>query len=348
MPLTYRKTDNGRQALSTREPPLSRPMRNLLLLIDGQRSDEALLGMLSSPELGPHSFGQLLALGLIEAPVGDAPATPTPPTPPTPPAPPAPQAPAPADQPEATPAEAPRAEAATAPAPTPASTPAAAAEAAAPAPQARRASAFARLGQGVRSLLQPQQESPREFSAGLAEIIKCAAVGDAEFFAWLESQLDALREREAAAVAHAVQRFPELRAQIEAQDRQLQRSPSPLSYGARLGGVIESLVGYGQYLHGEVVGLGMWLSTALGEDLGVQSASSAARLRDVLVRAGLPTRLPRVSAGRWLELLPVDRSGPQGMIELVLLEDVARPQARRVAPSAVLEALDKAGALNGG
>ncbi len=336
MPLTYRKTDQGRQALSTREPPLSRPMRNLLLLIDGQRSDEALLGMLSSPDLGAHSFEQLLELGLIEAPAPDAAAEPAAQAPTT-------AAPAPIPAPIPAPAAAPAAPAAAAPVATPP-----AAEAPAAAPAARRVSAFARLGQGMRSLLQPQQESPREFSAGLAEIIKCAAVGDAEFFAWLESQLDALREREAAAVAHAVQRFPELRAQIEAQDRQLQRSPSPLSYGARLGGVIESLVGYGQYLHGEVVGLGMWLSTALGEDLGVQSASSAARLRDVLVRAGLPTRLPRVSAGRWLELLPVDRSGPQGMIEIVLLEDVARPQARRVAPSAVLEALDKAGALSGG
>ena len=149
-------------------------------------------------------------------------------------------------------------------------------------------------------------------------------------------------------MAHAVQRFPELRAHIEAQDRQLQRAPSPLSFGTRLGGVIESLVGYGQYLHGETVGLGMWMATALGEDLGVQSPASAARLRDVLVRAGLPTRLPRVAAARWLDLLPVDRSGPQGMLELVLLEDVARPQVRRVPPSAVLEALDKAGALSSG
>lgn len=325
MPKTYRKTDHGRQALSTRQPPLSRPVRNLLLLIDGQRSDEALLSMLSSPDLKPDSFGQLLELGLIEAVPEGAPGAPAPVGPFEVPS--APQAAAPA-----------------APAGSAAATPAAPGGAA----QERRPSAFARLGQGVRAMLQGQQESPREVSAGLAEVIKCAAVGDAEFFAWLESQLDALRARESAAVAHAVQRFPELRAQIEAQDRQLQRAPSPLSFGTRLGGVIESLVGYGQYLHGETVGLGMWLSTALGEDLGVQSPASAARLRDVLVRAGLPTRLPRVAAARWLELLPVDRDGPQGMLELVLLEEVGRPQLRRVPPSAVLEALDKAGALSSG
>ncbi len=326
MPQTYRKTDNGRQALSTRQPPLSRPMRNLLLLIDGQRSDEALLSMLSSPDLTPGSFEQLRELGLIAAISAGA-------MPPAQ-APSAPAAPAGFEPPASAPA----------PAPTPTPAPADAGAA----PQGRRPSAFARLGQGVRAMLQAQQESPREVSAGLAEIIKCAAVGDAEFFAWLESQLDALRARESSAVAHAVQRFPELRAQIEAQDRQLQRAPSPLSFGARLGGVIESLVGYGQYLHGETVGLGMWMATALGEDLGVQSPTSAARLRDVLVRAGLPTRLPRVAAARWLDLLPVDRSGPQGMLELVLLEDVARPQVRRVPPSAVLEALDKAGALSSG
>jgi hypothetical protein len=328
MPQIFRKTDNGRQALSTRQPPLSRPVRNLLLLIDGQRSDEALLSMLSSPDLGPDSFGQLLELGLIEAATDGAPAG----------AGPGDAAPEPADAGQATTrASLPPDEAALA-------QPAEASGAA----QGKRPSAFARLSQGMRSMLQAQQESPREVSAGLAEVIKCAAVGDAEFFAWLESQLDALRARESAAVAHAVQRFPELRAQIESQDRKLQRAPSPLSFGTRLGGVIESLVGYGQYLHGETVGLGMWLSTALGEDLGVQSPASAARLRDVLVRAGLPTRLPRVAAARWLELLPVDRDGPQGMLELVLLEEVGRPQVRRVPPSAVLEALDKAGALSSG
>lgn len=410
MPPIHRKTDSGRQALRTRQPALARPLRNLLLLIDGRRSDEQLLQLLGASAVDSGALAHLLELGLIEpgtaqdteasrygdtvwfGGAGEADSPPTLPPPadevqaptgaarPTPAA--LPELPAlpelsevldmlevidPADDgglpetvgpsrlPEtvqpATPPELPSPprprEAAARPpqqSPPQQSAPAAPPDAAA---QPRR-SMFARIGQGMLGMLQPQQDSPRQVSAGLAEVIKCAAVADAEFFSWLEAHLDELRGREAASVAHVVQRFPELRAQVEALDRQLRRSPSPLSFGSRLGGAIESLVGYGQYLHGEIVGLGMCLAATLGEDLGLQSASSAARLRGVLARAGLPTRLPRAAAGRWLGVLPVDRPGPQGMLELVLLQDVARPQTRRVAPSAVLEALDRIGALSGG
>ncbi len=406
MSSTHRKTETGRQALQTRQPPLSRPLRNLLLLIDGRRDDEELLGMLGPTGIEARSFAQLAALGLIERSDPTARGRQT--SPAAPPAAPAAPAPPPEQQPapEQAPAQplpelqevldmledigppegssqlpetvAPETIAPETIAPEiislsrpplpdapssgfgqrsdrsqqPATPAVADATAASPeaqgaaAPPERKRSMFARLGQGMRDMLQGQQESPREVSAGLAEVIKCAAVADAEFFSWIEAHLEALRARDSAAVAHVVQRYPQLRAEIEAADRRLKRSPSPLSFGTRLGGALESLVGYGQYLHGEAVGLGMFLSAALGEDLAVQSPSSAERLRRVLERAGLPTRMPRGVAGRWLELLPVDRPGPQGMLELVLLEEVARPLTRRVAPSAVLEALDHLGALS--
>lgn len=319
MPRTHRKTEAGRQALSTRQPPLPRAVRNLLVLIDGRRSDAELLGMLGASEVDEASFAQLRELGLVEA-LGTA---------------------------EAALAASPPAPASPAPAPAAAAAggtqPAPAADAASQ--QAGHGSMFARLGQGVRRVLQAPQESPREISAGLAEIIKCAALADAEFFVWLETQLEALRGRDAAAVAHAVQRVPELRARIEAQDRQQRHAVPLLSFGTRLGGVVESLAGYGEYLHGEALSLGMCLACTLGEDSGVQSRSSAVRLRDLLTRAGLPTRLPRASSAMWLQWLPVDRPGTQGMLELILLEEIARPQLRRIAPSVVLDALDRSGAL---
>ncbi len=188
--------------------------------------------------------------------------------------------------------------------------------------------------------------SPREVSAGLASIVQLAVLGDEELFVWLESQIDALHERDPAALAHAVERAAALRRRLEAQDLRQRTGPPLCSYGQRLGGVVESLVGYGRYLHGELLSLGLCLTSELGQDLGLQGRASAVRLRDLLTRGGLPTRLPRASAGRWLQWLPVDRPGPQGMLELVLLEDVARPQRRRVAPSDVLEALDRLGALS--
>ncbi|WP_051849457.1 hypothetical protein [Thiomonas sp. FB-Cd] len=310
MPVIYEKTPAGRQVLSTRQPELSRALRNLLLLIDGTKSDQELMALLNSNDLSAASFGHLQQLGFIAQ----------------------------------------RAELNAAHSVSGGLRQTAAVPAEAAAPQGaptRRASPFARLGQGLRSVLQSREESPREISAGLAEVVKCAAVADADFFSWLEGHIEELLARQQQSVTHVVQRIPELRASIEAQDRVQRRSPSSLDFGMALARVIESILGYGQYLHGEAVGLGMWLTAAIGQDLGVQSEASAQRLRALLHRCALPTQPPQVAAGRWLDLLPVDRAGSGGQIQFVLLEDIAKPVARLVPRSVVVEALDRAGALNG-
>ena len=310
MPVIYEKTPAGRQVLSTRQPELGRALRNLLVLIDGTKSDEELIALLNSNDLSVASFGQLEQLGFIAQRQGlnagqsgsDA-----------------------LRQIAAAPAE---------PATPQQGTP------------ARRASPFARIGQGLRSVLPSREESSREISAGLAEVVKCAAVADAEFFSWLEGHIEDLLARQQQAVAHVVQHIPELRASIEAQDRLQRRSPSPLDFGMALARVIESILGYGQYLHGEAVGLGMWLTAAIGQDLGVQSEASSQRLRTLLQRCTLPTQPPQVAAARWLDLLPVERASSGAQIQFVLLEDIAKPVTRLVPRAIVVEALDRAGALN--
>lgn len=334
MPLIHRKTEHGRRALSTRQPELSRAARNLLLLVDGRRSDEQLLDMLGAGDVDHASLAQLRELGLIEvaAQLADAEAAPA----------------------TDTPVDAARSEPAV-PAPGRAARPdAAEADDAPPSPVARppgddapqRVSMLQRLGRGVRARLQARAAAPRELTAGLAVVIQCAALADDELFVWLESHIERVCEHEPQALAHAVQRAAALRAQIDAQDLRSRGDVPLASFGNRLGGVVESLAGHGRHLHGELLSLGMCLSAELGQDLGVQSRSSAVRLGDLLTRAGLPTRLPRAPSARWLAWLPVDRPGPQGMLDLVLLGDVARPLRRRVAPAAVLEALDRAGALS--
>lgn len=304
MATIYDKTSAGRQSLSTRQPELSRSLRTLMLLVDGRKSDEDLLGMLCSREIDTSSFATLVRLGLI-APRDE----------------PAPRRPEPAD-------------AQTAPALQPA-----------PAAPQPRTSAWARLSQGLRSVMQSREESPRERSAGLAEVVRCAAVGDARFFAWLQEHVDALRAQDAKAIAHVVQHVPALRESIEAQDRLQRRAVSHLDFGWTLGKVIESVLGYGHYLHGEAVGLGMVLAADIGLGLGMQSETSAQHLKTLLQHCGLPMAPPRVSATRWLELLPVDRDGAAGQVQFVLLEDIARPVVCSVPRASVVETLERAGAL---
>jgi len=305
--MIYEKTPGGRQALLTRKPELTRPQRILLLLIDGTRNDVELLRLLVSSQLDAQAFIQLQQLGLIAATSSTNTPQPSQQTPRSPPA---------------------------------TGTPETGIE-----KPVRKLSPLARIGQGLLAVLQPREEPPREISAGLAEVVKCAAVADAGLFAWLEGHVEELRSNLPQAVAHVVQCVTQLRVEIETQDRQLRRSPSPLDFGISLGGVIESILGYGHYLHGEAIGLGMLLSTEIGQTLGVQTEPSAQRLKELLQRCGLPVQLPQLAVARWLELLPVDKTGPAGQIRLMLIEDVAKPVALLVPRDVVVEALDRAGAV---
>ncbi len=306
--MTYEKTDAGRQTLANRQSDLPRPLRTLLLLVDGARNEAELLGMLGESGLDSQAFATLLERGLIRALPSQAAAAPPPTT--------------------AAEARGPRATLA----------------AAEPKP-APRFTAFAKLGQGLRAALESRSDSPREISAGLAEIIKCAAVADPELFAWLERHVDDLRAQQQHAVAHAVQRIQQLRDQIEAEDRQQHRTPSPLEFGMALGHVVESVLGFGRYLHGEAIGLGMLLAADLGQSLGLQSAESAERLRRLLQGAGLPMMPPRAPTDRWLELLPLDgETGAQHM-RCVLLRELGAPLNQTVPREQVLQTLERSGAL---
>lgn len=310
MPTIYEKTPAGRRTLSTREPQLSRVERTLLLLIDGRKSDAELLALVQG-EHAPAAFASLQSLGLIAESTQPAPEQPAPPSSP-------------------------------APAPGVAAEPPAADKAAAP-----RGSGWSRLTQGLRSALQAREESPRERAAGLAEVVRCAAVGDAEFFAWLEANLDAVLARDAAITGTMMQRAQALRERIEIADRVQQRVPAYLDYGWTIGRVVESLFGYGRYLQGEALALGMVLATEIGAIQGIQAEDVAVRLNALLDRCGLPTRAPAAPAARWLESLPTGNAGSPGELRCVLLQEIGKPVAATVSREAMVEALERAGALAG-
>ena len=310
MPTIYEKTPAGRRTLSTREPQLSRVERTLLLLIDGRKSDAELLELVQG-EHAPAAFASLQSLGLIAESTQPAPEQPAPPSSP-------------------------------APAPGVAAEPPAADKAAAP-----RGSGWSRLTQGLRSALQAREESPRERAAGLAEVVRCAAVGDAEFFAWLEANLDAVLARDAAITGTMMQRAQALRERIEIADRVQQRVPAYLDYGWTIGRVVESLFGYGRYLQGEALALGMVLATEIGAIQGIQAEDVAVRLNALLDRCGLPTRAPAAPAARWLESLPTGNAGSPGELRCVLLQEIGKPVAATVSREAMVEALERAGALAG-
>ena len=180
---------------------------------------------------------------------------------------------------------------------------------------------------------------PRELSAGLAEVIKYGPIHDMAFFDWIEAHIDALRALDPEAVAHAVRRCCQIKAEVVAQDEREGGLRAILNFGHTFGHAIEAGMGYGAWLHGEGVGAGMVMAARLSQELGLVDAAFVERLTRLIARAGLPTRGPVLdaadNAGRYLALMRVDKKARAGEIRFVLIDGPGRAVVR-AAPDALV------------
>lgn len=182
----------------------------------------------------------------------------------------------------------------------------------------------------------------REISAGLAEVIKYGLIIDADFFAWCEQHVDALRSLDQQAITYAIQRSCELKAYVVSQDERESGLRAILNFGHTFGHAIESGLGYGQWLHGEAVGCGMVQAAELSAlTLGLPPAS-VARVRALTSAIGCPVQPPDLGAERWIELMQVDKKTEGGQLRFVLLPEIGQARFEAVPPEALRRVLDQA------
>jgi 3-dehydroquinate synthase len=160
----------------------------------------------------------------------------------------------------------------------------------------------------------------RELRAGLAEVVKYGLIFDIEFLDWIESNVDALLKLDSAALAHAIFRSCELKAEVVRRDERENGDRALLNLGHTFGHAIETVTGYTQWLHGEAVAAGMVIAADMSAKLGLLPPTDVQRIRTLLQRIGLPVEAPRVGAQRALDCMQVDKKVKSGRIRLVLLE----------------------------
>ena len=163
---------------------------------------------------------------------------------------------------------------------------------------------------------------PRELAAGLAEVIKTAAIADHAFFSWIEANIEALSAYDEAALSLAVRRSCELKAKVVGEDEREGGVRAVLNFGHTFGHAIEAGLGYGEWLHGEAVGCGMVMAADLSTRLGLLSESSRDRLVKVTREAKLPTRAPALGEERYIDLMRVDKKAEGGEIKFILLKKI--------------------------
>lgn len=161
----------------------------------------------------------------------------------------------------------------------------------------------------------------RELSAGLAEVLKYGFIRDPTFLDWLESHMVELLARDSDALAYAIRRSCEIKAQIVAEDEFESGQRALLNLGHTFGHAIETGSGYGTWLHGEAVAVGTCMAADLSHRIGWISQADVDRVRHLMTCAGLPTQPPAaLSPERFLELMAVDKKVIAGQMRLVLLK----------------------------
>lgn len=170
----------------------------------------------------------------------------------------------------------------------------------------------------------------REFRAGYAEIVKYAAICDRPFFDWLESNLDALKNRDIQALSYAIEKSCQTKADIVAQDEKEHGARALLNLGHTFAHAYENLTGYSDnLLHGEAVGLGMAQAARLSVDLGLCPETDAQALVNHLASVGLPISQTDVKGGPFeatnlVNAMAQDKKVSQGVMTFILMKAIGK------------------------
>jgi 3-dehydroquinate synthase len=184
----------------------------------------------------------------------------------------------------------------------------------------------------------------REYAAGLAEVVKYGAIGDAKFFAWLEANADALNAREADALSTAIAVSCRYKAGVVARDERELGERALLNFGHTFGHAIEAVCGYGEALHGEAIAMGMVLAAGLSARLGRAPVADTERLGVLLTRFGLPIALPAgIEADALLARMRLDKKNVSGRLRLVLWKGIGEAEIVADVDAAAIRTLLDAG-----
>ncbi len=163
----------------------------------------------------------------------------------------------------------------------------------------------------------------RQLSAGIAEVIKYGYINDPEFIDWLNQNMDKLLEREPEALAYAIYRSCQHKAEIVAADEKEAGQRALLNLGHTFGHAIETGMGYGKWLHGEAIAAGMVMAAELSREHGWIDDADVEAMRALIAKARLPVDPPaEISPQRFEKLMSIDKKVQDGVLHLVLMKAI--------------------------
>lgn len=165
----------------------------------------------------------------------------------------------------------------------------------------------------------------REFAAGMAEVIKYGVIYDADFFTWLENNVEALLAQQSDALQYAIQRCCAIKADIVAIDEKEAGLRALLNLGHTFGHAIEAEQGYGNWLHGEAVAAGIVLASRVAEGKNWLKTSEVCRIIDLLAAFELPVEGPKdMTTADYVKHMRHDKKVEQGRIRFIIPQGIGK------------------------
>lgn len=177
----------------------------------------------------------------------------------------------------------------------------------------------------------------REFAAGMAEVIKYALLGDADFLVWLENHLPQIQQLEPNLLAQMVAHCCQMKADIVAEDETEQGVRAHLNLGHTFGHAIEAHMGYGNWLHGEAVAAGMILAAELSVQLGSLKTEDVARIAQIIQAAKLPILPPQFAFDDWIAHMRHDKKVEHGKMRFITLQRLGAAQISTIDNTDILK-----------
>ncbi len=179
---------------------------------------------------------------------------------------------------------------------------------------------------------------PREFAAGMAEVIKYGIIYDYDFFVWLEEHMDELYALDEQALTYAIARCCQIKAEVVAQDEKESGIRALLNLGHTFGHAIEAELGYGNWLHGEAVSAGTMMAAKTAQLQGLITQDQLDRILTIFKKAKLPVQTPAsMTFGDFMKHMMRDKKVLSGELRLVLPTSIGTSEVVKGVPETVIE-----------
>ncbi|QCI25157.1 3-dehydroquinate synthase [Buchnera aphidicola (Rhopalosiphum padi)] len=166
-----------------------------------------------------------------------------------------------------------------------------------------------------------------ELVSGMAEVIKYAVIFDANFFNWLEENIENLLLLNHELMSYCIKKCCELKAKIISLDERENNFRALLNFGHTYGHAIEAHAGYGNWLHGEAISVGMVMASRTSELIGCLKKTDYKRILSLLKKTGLPIKAPKnMSAASYLPYMIRDKKVMSGEMRLVLPVSIGKAE----------------------